>query len=374
MCNTTIELICGYLRPLTDKDNEMIENMNYWFDGVVGISIVLIGLIMNTIACVVLLTNKSMKQLIYHLLSALFIINNVFLFTQLINKLYYDFKYQALIFLIPYLIYPIEKSSISATVFCIVSLAHQSYRMAYDPEKYRRIYSLNTLRKKHAKSYILSSLILAFIINIPRWFSYKVVLQNDTTSENEYKIVHTHMKSKFEYVVFYENFVLHILTLIAPMTLLVFYNWSAHNMIQDRQLELSRLSSIYKVGRSESKEYADQWKRIKIQIKSTALNKEVRHILIVIIFIFIICHLPRCFTKFYDGMYTPYILKIFEYGQRLLLILYAASTPIVYIRGNKKFWKHLTELIYKLSSGKISMRKYQSGPNVIIPLGNENSK
>ena len=126
MCNTTVELICGYLRPLTDKDKETIENIHYWFGGVVGISIVLIGLVMNTIASVVLLTNESMKQLIYHLLSALFIINNVFLFTQLINILYYDFKYQALIFLIPYLIYPIEKSSISATVFCIVSLAHQS--------------------------------------------------------------------------------------------------------------------------------------------------------------------------------------------------------------------------------------------------------
>ena len=126
MCNTTVELICGYLRPLTDKDKETIENIHYWFGGVVGISIVLIGLVMNTIASVVLLTNESMKQLIYHLLSALFIINNVFLFTQLINILYYDFKYQPLIFLIPYLIYPIEKSSISATVFCIVSLAHQS--------------------------------------------------------------------------------------------------------------------------------------------------------------------------------------------------------------------------------------------------------
>ena len=352
MCNITIELICGYLRPLTDKDKETIENIHYWFDGVVGISIVLIGLVMNTIASVVLLTNESMKQLIYHLLSALFIINNVFLFTQLINILYYDFKCQALIFLIPYLIYPIEKSSISATVFCIVSLAHQSYRMAYDPQKYGRISNLNTLRKKHAKSYIISCLTLAVIINIPRWFSYKVVLQDGTISKNEYKMVHTQMKSKFEYVVFYENFILNILTVFAPMTLLVFYNWSTHNIIQERQLELSRLTSIYKVGRSESIEYADQWKRIKCQIKSTKQTKEVRHVLIVIIFIFIICHLPRCFTKFYDGMYAPYILKVFECGQRFLLILYAASTPIVYIRGNKKFWKLLIELIYKLLPGR----------------------
>ena len=334
-CNISIKLVCDYFRPLTIENEETIISINFWLNGVLGTLIVLIGLVMNTLATVVLRTNKDMKQLAHYLLSALFIINIVFLFTKFINILYYDFYFQSIIVLLPYFIYPMEKFSTSATVFCVVSLAHLSYAVAWDPQKYNRISKSKTLRRKYARFYVTCSLTLAFIINIPRWLTYKL-----SYNENTYSMEKTPLKSKFEYVVFYENFVLNIITVFTPITLLVFFNWSAHNIIHERQSELSRKLSLYKTGKLDAKPFQDESSQIKCKINASAQNREVKHMLVVIVIIFIVCHLPRCFTKFYDGFYTPYPLKIFESVQRMLLILHAASTPIVYIRGNKIFWKH----------------------------------
>ena len=333
ICNTTISLMQCH-DEMSDKDEEVLKAIYFWFDGVLAIIIVCIGLVLNTIGTTILRINEDMKHPLTYLLSVLFMINTVFLLSQIVNIMYYDFRYENLSVLIPYLVYPIEKTSVSAIVFCIVSLAHQAYVMSSDPIEYQEISNSKGNRRKRTIFYTLPCILLASIINIPRWFSLNLRVDG-----HGYEIKNSEFKTKFEYVVFYENFFLNITTVFIPITLLVFFNWSVHNIIQERQKEINE--TLEMLGKRRSQEEYD----ISMQkITKLSRNKEATNTLILIIIIFMFCHLPRCFTKFYDGFYKPFGLKIFESVQRLLLSIYASSTPLIYIRRNKKFWNHFDEI------------------------------
>ena len=346
--------------PITEADKETINEIHIWLDGVIGLTIVIIGMIMNTIATFILRTKEDMKHTMTYLLSFLFIINNIFLLTQMINILHYDFDCGNLRFIIPYFVYPLEKTSVSATVFIIVCLAHQTYILTWDPKEYKSTSASKDFRRKRTVLYVLPTLVIATIINIPRWFAFTLKFNKD---KNEYKIRKTVLKKTFEYVVFYENFFLNIITVFIPITLLVFFKWSVYNFIRENQREIeSNLQQLDKTKFNGNN-------RSKNNVISRVQNRERTNMLIVIIFLFISCHLPRCFSKFYDGFYTSFGFKVFESVQRLLLIIHASGTPIIYIRRNRKFWKHMHELFCcpdgNLSWGTTSVTSTGNAPNNI---------
>ena len=331
ICNTTNELVCGISRiSLTEEEKEILKVVHYWFDGALGITIVCIGMVMNTIATMILRSKEDMKQMMSYLLSVLFIINNVFLLAKFINALVYDFGYKILNVIIPHFVYPVERTCLSAMVFCIICLAHQMYIMIWDPKEYNYISASAASCRKRLAFYIIPCIVLAVAINIPRWLTYELYIEGD-----DYKIRKSDLFKKFEYVVFYENFFMNIITVFMPMTFLVYFNWSVYNIIRMKQLEIK-----------DKLEYLDNTTtqnntQLKKRLMSQVQNRDLTNTLIFIIIMFIVCHLPRCFTKFYEGFYVSLELKIFESVQRTLMIIQATATPFIYIRRNKKFWEHV---------------------------------
>ena len=49
LCNTTVEMICNLNSdPITEADKETIKEIHIWLDGVIGLTIVIIGMMTKT--------------------------------------------------------------------------------------------------------------------------------------------------------------------------------------------------------------------------------------------------------------------------------------------------------------------------------------
>ena len=333
----------------TAEKDEILETINYWLNGIIGCIIAIIGLIMNIVTLLILRTQADLKHMMNYLLTSLLITDNIFLITQILNIFLYNFKIEALKQIQPHIVYPIEKTSLTMAVFCIICLAHQGYLITWDPVKYRKISASQKLRRKRATLYFLPALVLAVMINIPRWFSEWI---NDKA-----------LKKSWFYVVFYENFILSILTVFVPITLLVFFNWSVRDAIRDKQHDLDKqistipgLVATFAAGRNRMS--AMEVAKTKLGVR----DKMQTRILIVIIIFFIICHFPRCVLKFFDGFPKPIGVKILETLERVLLIIHATATPFIYIVKNKKFRNHLYDSVKRIFCyGKLNILSKSAG-------------
>ena len=302
----------------------MLKDVNYWLNGVTGLSICVIGLIMNTITLMILRSMPEWKHMMNYLLSFLLIANNIFLVTQWINILFYNFNIKDVIVIIPNIVYPMEKTILTISVFCTVGLAHQAYLLTWKYEEYKNISSSTESLRKQTFAYALPITLLSVVINLPRWFSYGI-----ESNEHGYKKVEKSLKRNFYYVIYYENFVLNVLTVFVPITLLVFFNLSVYNFVQKRQREID---STLSEGYSYSVKHKNDQKKIAENNHQPQAN-----ILIVIIILFISCHFPRCMLKFSDGYPKQIENLILDTIGRVLLISYASATPFIYLAKNTRF-------------------------------------
>jgi hypothetical protein len=271
-----------------------------------------------------------------YLLSFLLIANNIFLITQVINILSYNFNTKDLMVILPNIVYPMEKTILTVSVFCTVALAHQAYLLTWKYEEYKIISSSSESLRKQTNAYALPITVLAAVINLPRWFSYGI-----ESNENGYKKIEKSLKRNFYYAIYYENFVLNVLTVFVPITLLVFFNWSVYNFVKKKQQDIdSVLSKGYSIKHKNEKN--DQ-KKIEESNHQPQAN-----ILIVIIVLFISCHFPRCMLKFSDGYPKQIEHLILDTIGRVLLIAYASATPFIYLAKNTRFRNQFFVLFNKL--------------------------
>ena len=333
VCNTTIELVCKLqIYSPSEEQKDLLKDLNYWVNGVIGGSIAVIGFLMNTITIIILRSMPEWKYMMNFLLSVLMITNNIFLITQMVDILFYNFSVKELLIIIPSFVYPMEKTSLTMAVFCTISLAHQAYILTWNNKNHKlRNESLHIQRLR----YVFPIIITSALVNLPRWFSYEL-------RSNEK--IKTRLKTSFYYIVYYENCVLNILTVFVPITLLVFFNWSVYNFIQEKQREIKKAYSIAQDVITKISKGKDKSKEKK---KSDARKKANTKILIIIIVIFIVCHFPRCILKFSDGFPKHIVIKILDLIGRVLLITYSSATPFIYLTTNTRFREHFCDLVNK---------------------------
>ena len=329
-------MFCNASSTITDEEENLYKDVRFWANGVFGGSLGIVGLIMNTLTLIILHSMQEWKHMMNYLLSLLLFVNNLFLITQIINILAYglaDFGFDGLMVIVPNLVYPIEKTVLTMGVFFTVSLAHQAYLLTWEYEEYNMMSSSSELLRKNTLAYAVPIVIVSGVINFPRWFSYKL-----EKTEGGYKMVETDMEKNFYYVIYYENFVLNVLTVFVPITLLVFFNWSVFNFIKKKQLEIDSTirHSTYLGDEDEKKKKVDD------------RSKPQANILIIIIFLFITCHFPRCLLKFADGYPKDQATRILEMLGRVLLIAYASATPFIYLTKNTRFRKQFYLLFNKI--------------------------
>ena len=325
MCNNTIIDSNMMIRTefmLSEEENSTLQNVYFWGDGVLGSLLSIIGLVMNVLAIYILMTREELKHMTTDLLCYLLWIENAFLFTRLINLCYFDFGFQHLAVIIPHGVYPLENMALTMAVFLMVCLAHQGYLITMNMRKYESMLAFRKRCQKMTVRYMLPVVLCSLLINIPRFFCYRIV-----NNENSYQVVRTEVRKNFHFVVLYDNFVCNVLTMFAPITLLLFFNWNIYLFLDKKGKEIEDWdmdSSIYKK------------------------NKTHIDILFIIIALFVICHFPRCFLKFYEVFYEPFWIKVLGTIERLLLIVHFSANSFIYMIKNDTFRKHIFLISKKL--------------------------
>lgn len=313
-------IITGFM--LSEEENSALQNVYFWGDGILGSLLSIIGSVMNFLAIYILMTTEELKHMTTDLLCYLLWIENVFLFTRLINLCYFDFGIQYLAVIIPYGVYPLENIALTMAVFLMVCLAHQGYSITMNMREYESMKSFRKRCQKMTVRYTLPVVLFSLLINIPRFFCYRVV-----NNEISYQVVKTEARKNFHFVVLYDNFVCNVLTMFAPITLLLFFNWNIYLFLDEKGKEIEDWdmdSSIYKK------------------------NKTHIDILFIIIALFVICHFPRCFLKFYEVFYEPFWIKVLGTIERLLLIIHFSANSFIYMIKNDTFRKHILLISKKL--------------------------
>ena len=323
MCNLSIvnidcDLCIHQFTQLTEEEKGIKKELHFWIDGIINTSIAVVGLLINTIVVYILRTKTDLKHVSTGLFCGLLVADNLYLSIKVISNCYWNFEMYQLAYLIAYIIYPMEKAFLTITVFSTIAIAHQGSEMAIDFERYDRISANQTSRRRKIAQYALPVTILSFIINIPRFFCYHVI---------NGRVARTAFRKNFHFLVVYNNFICNILTVFGPITLLMFYNWNIYLFISEKCREI------------------EQWKMDK---KIRKRNKIHANILFIIIIMFIACHLPRCFLKFYSGLYEPLWIEILESLSRMMVTFHKSTTAIIYIVKNAKVQKYLKTFFQEL--------------------------
>ena len=327
MCNGSIihcDLSISSGFQLTTSEEEILNEIYFWADGVLGTLIAIIGFIMNGLAIYILSTKEEMRHVTTEILCRLLVTENIFLFLKLIKILYYDFRIKSLAVVIPYIVYPVENICLTMSVFLMICLAHQGYIMTIDLEKYEMTSACKASRRRRVVRYMVPVIILSIIINIPRFFSYKLA-----SVENGYKIEKTELRTNFHYVVLYDNFVCNIITVFTPINLILFFNWNIYLFVKEKRQEM------------------DEWD---MDSKIRKKNKTHANILFIILILFAICHFPRCFLKFYEVFYEPFWIKVIATFERILLMIHFSMNSFIYMIKNDTFRKHFRSILMKICS------------------------
>ena len=305
---------------ISEDDKYILNNVNIWVDIVIGCTIAIIGLVINSLVIFILRTKQDMKHVSTGLFCSLLVADNMFLAIQMISNVYWNFDVKGLGYLVSYIAYPMEKIFLTITIFLTVCIAHQGSAMVTDFEMYEKITSNQTSRRKKILFYVLPVVISAVIVNIPRFFCYEF---------NDGRVEKTSLRENFHFIVVYNNFVANILTVFGPITMLLFYNWNIYLFIHEKHKEIEEWNMDEKVRKQ---------------------NKIHANILFVIIIMFVACHLPRCFLKFYKGFYEPLWIKVLLSLSRMLITFHKSTTAIIYIVKHTKVQNYLYKMFSCLFS------------------------
>eukprot|EP00092_Neocalanus_flemingeri_P009194 GFUD01009895.1.p1 GENE.GFUD01009895.1~~GFUD01009895.1.p1 ORF type:complete len:351 (+),score=72.97 GFUD01009895.1:191-1243(+) len=289
------------------------------------IALATLGVCANILAISVF-TKKSFKSNFNNLLIALAVFDLLFLvvcITESVRRTFEDadansssfsgFATQVHHHLFPYFLYPLHNILLTCSIFMTISISIERYLAIFHPLVYRnRSYSWNL------SCHILPVLALSVIINIPKFF--ESVVRYD--GENSY-IDLTELRFTRSYVVYYQNWFRFLVLGLVPMLLLIFLNLRVFMAINSR--------------------------------KSSSKEMTYSTILLLIVAIFILCHLPRVALNFHevlefeqiDQCGPPVWSLIFSvFSNSLLPAINSTINFFIYFLAGKKFRNSLLNLVF----------------------------
>ena len=162
----------------TNATSDVVRELTFWIGGVFNSSIGILGFLINLISAYVLLTNPFLQNTFNKLLSILLIIDNVCLFFILVeiiskkfSKLHSSNIYNLLY---PYLFHPFRNISLTSSIFMTIGITHERYRAIRFPLVHHQMRNSSGSRRILLLKYTLIVLLLATLINIPKFFEAKL--------------------------------------------------------------------------------------------------------------------------------------------------------------------------------------------------------
>ena len=185
--DTLLKLNCP---SITSEEWELIGLFTYYAGGVVVCCVAIPGIILNILAICALSASVTAKNNFNQLLISLFVFDSVFLILHVLDTFVRIFQFSSRIFVIvfPHFIFPVRTISFTASIYMTVGIAHERYIAVRDPITHRQALGSAKLRRINLAKYLVSIIICAIVINVPKFFEADLVWKSSpitNTTDNQ---------------------------------------------------------------------------------------------------------------------------------------------------------------------------------------------
>lgn len=303
--------------PLADKEEEGVGDVEYdedgcyapdqymaavnsgdvfqdysFFIGLLMFVFGILGICGNSLSIFVLL--KKEKICFNYLLVALNCFDSfhiVFAILDVMRNNHQELYPDYLLGIFPYFHYPLYRLSLCCSIFIVVSVSVERFLAVTKPH--------HRLQQQQHRSlyYILPCVLLAIVINIPKFFEtetveYCIDFSHCGCGRTTEKIVRpTSLRLSRNYILFYSTWTWVSLTSLLPFIVLSFLNFAIWRRLNFLKEVTRKVASPSTNGGQESK---------------SSLSSSM--ILICTVSMFLLCHLPRLLLSCYEGAMISSIL------------------------------------------------------------------
>ena len=354
--NTT----CGY-SELSLEQESFLKNYAWWVEMCGNLFIGVLGVILNSIAVIVLSTSTMRNNFFNRLLICLAIFDNLYLFcelSELFRLRYYTFVQQHMF---ANFIYPVRSVFLCSSIYMTVALTLERYHAITSPVQYRARGTTNMTSR--LLRYMVPVLAFSIVYYIPKLLDLNVDEITQCTGNNvttamegaqevaydnrdndnctiEYSLTPTELRMNHHYVLWYINISNLILTAFIPLGVLMYLNCKIYlslNQFIQRQPSSG-------TGSSRRQQLTD--------VKKT-------FILFSIVAIFVICHSLRIILNIDEFFNLTTFKEEQEKGcdgvkfwaqvivplNQLLIIINASANFFIYVFFDKGFQQVLQQAL-----------------------------
>jgi hypothetical protein len=143
--NTTINTIPEVIEDLNcpDYDDDgaiLLDDLRFWLEGVVQVPIASSGILCNLVSCLIL-SDKEMRNSFNLLLIALSMFDIGYLFGSILESFRksFDLMTDTHTYLFPYVLFPGQMISMTASIFMTVAIAMERYAAVHYPLDYNLV-------------------------------------------------------------------------------------------------------------------------------------------------------------------------------------------------------------------------------------------
>ena len=239
---------CGHL-TITDDGMylptiEVAEPCRFWTEGVVSAVVAIFGLMGNMISIWVLSDDELRSSPFNRLLLALAIIDCMFIMPGTIIYTAKAFSWEAAWYnqIFPVFLYPFTDIALCSSIYMTVAIAVERYIGLCRP--FRRLSGSCS-----AKTYITPVIIIALVLNIPKFFESETVYRNIKGSNKTATTIGvTALRLHPNYITYYGMWTRLLVTGVLPLFLLAFLNSKIYLAIRKSKQQLRALAIRLVIG------------------------------------------------------------------------------------------------------------------------------
>ena len=286
---------------ITSNQETFIADFRWCVQVFGNLPVGIIGLVLNSIALLVLFTSSMRNNLFNRLLICLSITDTLFLLceiTEVFRHQYYSFIQQ---YIFVHFVYPFRSVCMGFSICITIALTFERHQAIENPAQYRvREKDMN----KRLLCYVMPTLVFSILYYLPKHFAlivsetltpstcknvtvYKQVMATDDAIDKqnqtmncttEYSIAPTNLRIHPHYILWYLNISNFILTAVIPLTILTYLNYKIYKSLKAFLMRQPSLNSNLSKGQKYRREMNDVQKT---------------YILFSIVIVFALCHTVR---------------------------------------------------------------------------------
>ena len=356
----------------SEAEDAFLDIYVWWMEVFGNLSISIVGVVLNIITIVVLLTSNMRDNFFNRLLFCLAIFDSLYLLCEIseVSRLLNPTAAHQRVF--AYFIYPVRSVCLCSSIYMTIALTLERYQAITSPVQYRARGGTNMT--KRLLTYLLPVLGVTLFYYAPKFFDLEVVKETDcnpgssyansskltdgvnhtSNCTQEYIILPSQLRTNHHYVLWYMNISNLVLTAFIPVFSLLYLSCKIYLSLNKF---IRRQPSCRHTGQRQLLESNGSFKR------QQNLDEKKTFILFSLVTVFVICHSLRIILNVDEFLNLPQFVEELQKGcntqkfwdqiliplNQLLLIINASAHFFIYVFFDKGF-QHVLKRLYVVKS------------------------